>query len=163
MIVLPSIAFAASESQRPPVPGAQRVEPKAKGSDYSYYEAERKLKGDVVAKEQQGRSWATLAEYDPIDTSGFRTIRVFFNLIQDDFYKNKGVFTSEAKVFVTVFHNTKNASSGIESKEFLIENTTGGNGYTEVPVLGPSSRVFIYGKNLPNKDMTLTTSIYLIK
>jgi len=72
---------------------------------------------------------------------------------------------SVIKVFVTVFHNTKNTSSGIESKEFEIgANWTGSDGYIiEVPVLGPSSRVLIYGKNLPNKDMTLTTSIYLIK
>jgi len=65
------------------------------------------IKADAI----KTQTYDNLIEFKTIDVGGFKSARLFVQVMQSDFYKNQGKFTSGAKLRVSCYHNTKTGSS----------------------------------------------------
>ena len=118
---------------------------------------------DVLAQDKVVKAGDSLLEFESIDVAGFRTARLFVQIMQSDAHKNQGKFTRDAKLRVACFHNTKTGSSHYFEKEIPMEVKTNISGWVEIPVIGPELRVIVWGDNIPKTELNANCSIYLLK
>lgn len=105
----------------------------------------------------------SLLEFKAIDVGGFRTGRLFVQVIQSDFYKNEGKFTRDSKLRVACFHRTKSGSNLYFEKEIPMTVKTYIGGWVEIPIIGPELRVIVWGDNVPKLEMKGDCTLYLLK
>jgi hypothetical protein len=104
-----------------------------------------------------------LLEFSSIGVGGFRTARFFVEIRQADLDGDQGKFTKDAKLRVSVFHNTKGGSHDYREAEIPMDVTTYLSGLVEIPVIGPDLRIIVWGDNLPKVQMTAESTLYLLK
>jgi hypothetical protein len=138
------------------------IPPFARAADGWRYEVlakDQTIKADAI----KTQAYNELLEFKTIDVGGFKIARLFVQLLQSDFHKNQGKFTSGAKLRVSCFHNTKSGSSHFFEKEIPMTVTTYISGWVEIPIIGPDLRVVITGDNFPKTEMKANCTIYLLK
>jgi len=126
---------------------------------YEVLAQDRIIKADAV----KTQTYDNLLEFKSIDVGGFKTARIFVQVMQTDFYKNKGKFTPSAKLRVSCFHNMKRGSSHYFEKEIPTTVSTYISGWVEIPIIGPDLRVVITGDNIPKTEMKADCTIYLLR
>lgn len=134
----------------------------ASGADdwrYAVLAHDQIIKADAITTQ----TYDAVLEFKAIDVGGFKTARLFVDVMQSNFYKNQGKFTASAKLRVSCFHNIKGASTHFFEKEIPMKVTTYISGWIEIPIIGPDMRVVITGDNLPKTEMKAQCTIYLLK
>ena len=106
---------------------------------------------------------SSLLEFKSIDVGGFRTARVFIHVLETDFAKNQGKFTSNSKLRVTCFHKLKMGSIQYFDQEIPMRFATYLGGWVEIPIIGPELRLIVWGESIPKQEMTANCTIYLLK
>jgi hypothetical protein len=131
----------------------------ADGWRYDVLAYDQIIKADAI----KTQTYDNLLEFKTIDVGGFKTARLFVQVMQSDYHKNRGKFTPSAKLRVSCFHNTKGGSSHFFEKEIPMTVTTCISGWVEIPIIGPDMRVVITGDQLPKTEMKADCTIYLLK
>ena len=108
-------------------------------------------------------SYFRLVEIEKIDVAGFRTARVFLKLTEADFHENQGEFVvGKTRLELSAFHNLRRGSSRYDGGEVVATAKTSFSGFVEVPVIGESLRLVVWGHGLPRKDVVFDCSVYLL-
>lgn len=138
-------------------PEFQRTE----GDDWAYLKLESRI--NLAPEAITSPSYLKIAEFEDIDVSGYRTARIFVDLTEKDFFKSKGNFkVGTTNLEVSAFHNMGHGSNGYVDQKVVANATTSFSGYVEVPIVGPSLRLVVWGHAIPKIDMNFDCTIYLL-
>ena len=103
-----------------------------------------------------------LSEYKPIKTAGYRSARVFYQIIPKETHGNDGNLTGNDYVEITWFHEFPAGSYEVDSKKMYSRSTTSLSTTAEFPIYGNESRMVVAGV-LPDDTYETTCTIYLVK
>ena len=103
-----------------------------------------------------------LAEYKAIKTAGYKSARVFYQVIPKESLDNEGDLTGNNYVDITWFHEFPGGSFEVDSKKMYSRSTTHISVVAEFPIYGSESRMVVAGA-LPDDTYETTCTIYLIK
>jgi hypothetical protein len=139
----------------------ETLRPRQAGENSAYYElVGPKISAATITKEQAESPVVTLGEWKSVQTHGFRTVRIFVQVL--DLGATKSL-PKEATATIRVAHNTQSGSTPYATKEFPIGFGVGDSAFIEAPVLGPTLRILVDGQNLPSTDAQIITTVYLVR
>jgi hypothetical protein len=117
----------------------------------------------VAANAITSKAGDPLLDVSPIDTAGFRTARLFVQVLPAEGGPDPGKLTKTAKLHVSGFHDAPNGSQEYFAAEVPARGTASLGGWVEIPVLGPVLRIVVSGDSLPKAEMKVNCSLYLLR
>ena len=103
----------------------------------------------------------TLFEVTDLDTACFDELRVFVHVMNEAY--ETAPYTSDARLVVRAFHGIGQGSWGYFSQEFPMQFTSQLHGFSQIPVMGETTRLVVFGYNLPAVELEVDVAAYLVE
>lgn len=101
-----------------------------------------------------------LFEVTDLNTACFEELRLFVHVMNDDYETSP--FTSDARLVLRAFHGIGQGSWGYFSEEFPMRFTSELHGFSQIPVIGETTRLVVFGYNLPAVQLKVDVAAYLV-
>ena len=103
----------------------------------------------------------TLFEVTDLDTACFDELRVFVHVMNDAYETSP--YTSGSRLVVRAFHGIGQGSWGYFSQEFPMQYTSQLHGFSQIPVMGETTRLVVFGYDLPAVELEVDVAAYLVR
>lgn len=102
-----------------------------------------------------------LFEIADLDTKCYKELRVFVH-VMNDAYATKP-FTAASNLQIKAFHAIGSGSWTYFSEQFPMKYTSEIFGLSLIPVIGETTRIVVFGYNMPKVKLKVDVAAYLVK
>lgn len=102
-----------------------------------------------------------LFEASGVDTACFDELRLFVHVMNDHYEASP--FTANARLAIYAYHGIGRGSWAYFSEEFPMRVTSELHGFSRIPVVGETTRLTVFGYNLPAVEVEVDVAAYLVE
>ncbi len=102
-----------------------------------------------------------LYEIKNLNTRCYKNLRIFVH-VMNDYYKTKP-FTRNSYLTITAYHGIGTGSWSYYTRKFPKKYTSELHAYCQIPVMGNTTRLVVFGYNLPAVKLKVDVAAYLVK